>query len=218
MTSMSEFQPQAPTGAPSNAQLLAPVGLLIAGLVGLIGGLLPWVSVNMTVGGGISQSIQGSSVLPGSTNGRAGVAVAIAAFILACAAAYLFGRRNRRLLGVLTVLSLLLLGFGVYNIVDVYRQANDIYNQMDSAFANVPVSATAGFTFNARALFHIDPAPGLWMVAIAGLLGTVLSLFVWIRKQAAPVAEPAAPVAEPAAPVAEPAQPAPPAESPVQEP
>jgi hypothetical protein len=183
-------QPQpaaAPPTAPSNADLVGPVGLVIVGLLGLIGGVLPWVSVG-TSAGGFSESVQGSSILPGSTNWRPAVAAALGAFILACAAMYLFGRRTRPLLGVMTALSLILLGFGVYNIIDVYRQANDLYNQMDRAFANVPGAAAGGLPLNFRNFFHIDPAPGLWMVAIAGLIGSVLSLSVWIRKPSGPVA------------------------------
>jgi hypothetical protein len=184
-------QPAAtPPTAPSNADLVGPVGLVIVGLLGLIGGLLPWVSVS-TSAGGFSESVQGSSILPGSTNWRPAVAAALGAFILACAAMYLFGRRTRPLLGVMTALSLILLGFGVYNIVDVYRQANNLYNQMDNAFAGVPGAAAGGLQLNFRNFFHIDPAPGLWMVAIAGLIGSVLSLFAWVRRPGAPVAWPA---------------------------
>jgi hypothetical protein len=167
--------------------------LIIVGLLGLIGGLLPWVAVSVTAGGVSSQSIQGPSVVPGNDDGRAAFAAVLGAFILAFAAAYLFGRRNRRLLGALTVLSLILLGYGVFNIVDVYQQANDVYNQMDQAFANLPPSAAGAFPFNPRDVFHIDPAPGLWMVAIGGLIGTVLSLFAWIRKPRALTAEPTQP-------------------------
>jgi hypothetical protein len=172
-----------PTTAPSNADLVGPIGLLIVGLLGLIGGLLPWISVS-TAAGGFSESVQGSSILPGSTNWRPAVAAALGAFILACAAGYLFGRRSRSLLGVMTALSLILLGFGVYNIIDVYRQANDLYNQMDRAFSNLPPGVASGAP-NFRDLFSIDPAPGLWMVAIAGLIGSVLTLSMWIRKPAA---------------------------------
>jgi hypothetical protein len=158
--------------------LLGPVGLVIVGLLGLIGGLLPWVSVSTTFGG-LSQSVQGGSILPGSSDWKGPVATALGVLILLCAAAYLFGRPNRTLLVVTTVLSLILLGFGVYNVLDVYRQANDLYNQMSGGFSFVPAAATGGQLLDVRNFLHIDPAPGLWMVAVGGLFGSALSVFVW---------------------------------------
>jgi len=172
--------------------LLGPVGLVIVGLLGLIGGLLPWVSVSTTVGG-LSQSVQGGSILPGSSDWKGPVATALGVLILLCAAAYLFGRRNRTLLGVTTVLSLILLGFGVYNVVDVYRQANDLYNKMNGAFSFVPRAATGGPLLDIRNFLHIDPAPGLWMVAIGGLVGSALSVFIWTGQRSALDMTPAQP-------------------------
>jgi hypothetical protein len=228
-----------PSDSASNADLLGAVGLVIVGVLSLIGGLLPWVSVTMTVGGPFSQSIQGPSFLPATSSWRTGIAVALGAFILSCAAAYMFGRRDRRLLSVMTVLSLILLGFGIYNVVDVYRQANDLYGSMSTAFPTVfptgfptvfptgfptdfptgfptvPFGATGGPVFNARDFLHIDPAPGLWMVAVAGLLGTVLSVSVSIYSARVRRAAPAQvqPLAPP--PGSGPTQSVPPAEPPV---
>jgi hypothetical protein len=164
--------------------LLGPVGLVIVGLLGLIGGLLPWVSVSTTFGG-LSQSVQGGSLLPGSSDWKGPGAAALGALILLCAAAFLFGRRNRTVLGVTTVLSAILLGFGVYNVIDVYRQANDLYNRMNSGFSFVPRAATGGQLLDVRNFLHIDPAPGLWMVAIGGLIGSALSVFVWRGQRSA---------------------------------
>jgi len=159
---------------PSNARLLVPVGLLVAGLVGLIGAVLPWVSISMSAGG-VSQSIDTSSLSgPGGGPWR-WAALLFGAIVLLIAAGYLFGRRNRGPLGAAAVFSLLLLCVGIYKIVDVYRQAEQTYQQMDELVARVPAAARAGFG-SFRDVFHINPGTGLWMVAIGGLLGAVLAL------------------------------------------
>ena len=111
---------------------------------------------------------------------------------------------------------------------DVYRRANDLYNIMGTifptdfptgfptGFPTVPFGATGGGpVFNARDFLHVDPAPGLWMVAVAGLLGTVLSVSVSIynarvRRAAPAQAQPLAPP-----PGSGPTQSVPPAEPPV---
>jgi hypothetical protein len=174
--------PQLPPTQPepaSNTNLIAPVGILVAGLVGLIGSVLPWVSVTMSVPGG-SQSIDSPSVAgPGDGPWR-GVATPLSAILLVTAAGYLFGRRNRGLLGVATVFALLVLGVGTYKIVDVYQKAQDEYRLMDEAFARLPAAAR-GPVASFSELFHINPATGLWMVAIGGLFGTVLALVQLLR-------------------------------------
>jgi hypothetical protein len=229
-----------PTGvvaATSNAHLIGPVGLVIAGVLGLIGGLLPWVSMSVSAGG-VSQSIQGSSSVPGfsATGAGTGIAVVLATLILLCAAAYLFGRRNKRLLALTAVLSLVLFGLGVFKIIDLYRQANDFYHGMDDVMGRVSgLTRGGGQSFNASDFFHIDPAPGLWMVAVSGLLGTVLSLSLrqtkpqvlgeapgqpWLQPLPPPPAAVQPDAVSPALPVAiggeQPPQPPPPAQHPVQ--
>jgi hypothetical protein len=206
-----------PTGsvAPaSNAHLMGPVGLVIAGLLGLIGGLLPWASISFPAAGA-SQSIQGPMPF---TEGSAGpwrtIAVVLGAIILITAARYLFGRRNRRLLGLAAVFSLLLLGVGVFKIVDLYRQAENVYQQMDDLVAKLPAGAPS---FSFRDFVHIDPGAGLWMVAASGLLGIVFALFVLLRTpkpedfQAVPGRHWLPPVPPPTPPVRPAAQDTPPA-------
>ena len=172
----------------SNAQLLVPVGLLVAGLAALIGGLLPWVSINMSAGGA-SQSISTESLTAGSNDGPwRGAAVLLSAIVLICASGYLFGRRNRRLLGPAAMFSLLLLGIGIYKIVDVYRQAEETYRQFDELTARVPAASRAGFPAFWD-FFHITPGTGLRMVAVGGLLGAVLALIHLVRTPKPVVAE-----------------------------
>lgn len=180
------FNPTGSVAAGSNAHLIAPVGLVIAGLLGLIGGLLPWVSFTVSApGGGVSSSVQGSSLSagPNGTESGAAIAVVLGTLILLSAAGFLFGRRNRILPATTAVLSLALLGFAVFKIIDVYRQANDFYNRMDQLVQTIPGPLPPGFP-NLRDVFHIDPAPGLWMVALSGLLGIVLSMVIlWRTKR-----------------------------------
>jgi hypothetical protein len=174
----------------SNTHLIAPVGLVFAGLLGLIGALLPWVSLTVSAPfSGVSQSIQGSSFFlggPSPTETGTPIAVILGVLIVVTAGAYLFGRRNRILPFIAAALSLAILGFAVYKIIDVYRQANDFYNQMDQFNRTIPGPLPADFP-NLKAVFHIDPAPGLWMVGFSGLLGIVLSLFVgWQARRQPP--------------------------------
>ena len=169
--------PATPTPAPS-----------LAGLLGLIGGLLPWVSLTVSVpGGGVSQSIQGSSLLGGPSTTESGtpIAVILGVLIAVIAGASLFGRRNRILPFIAAALSLALFGFAVYKIIDVYRRANDLYNQMDQLVRTIPGGLPAGFP-KFRDIVHFDPAPGLWMVAFSGLLGIVVSLFVVLQARRQP--------------------------------
>jgi hypothetical protein len=131
------------------------------------------------------------------------MAVVLGALVVLCAAWYLFGRRDRRLLHVTAVLSLLLFGLGVFKIIDLYRQANDFFNRMSDLTGRVPAPfGGGGESLNFRDMFHIDPAPGLWMVAVSGLLGTVLSLFVLrqTRQQVSGASGPVTPPTGPAVP------------------
>jgi hypothetical protein len=162
--------------AMSNALLVGLVGIIVAGLVGLIGALLPWVSTTMTVGSA-SRSIQDSSLLDGVGSDTAwpAIAVLLGALILVAGSVYLFARRIRALLGIAAAASLLLLGLGVFEVIDLYRKADAVYDQVDRAMGSIPADIPAIPPIDFRDVLHFDPAPGLWMIVFAGLLGTVLA-------------------------------------------
>jgi len=169
--------PPPPAPAPtSNLRLLVPVGLIAAGLVGLIGGLLPWVSISIPVGTD-SGAIEGDSLAGSDMGPWRPTAVLFGAIVVLSAAGYLFGQRNRGRLRAAAILSLCLLALGTYKIVYVYQKAGDNYRQMDQLLIGVPPEARAHLP-SFRDLFDIGPGTGLWMVAVGGLLGTVLA---WIQ-------------------------------------
>jgi hypothetical protein len=93
----------------------------------------------------------------------------------------LFASRIRPLPGITAAASLLLLGLGVYQVVDLYRQANALYDQIDRAMASVSADIPDAQRIDFLDVVHFDPAPGLWMIVAAGLLGTVVSSLMLLR-------------------------------------
>lgn len=187
--------PQPP--ATSTAQRIAPIGIIVAGLLGLVGAVLPWVTTSISTGE-TSQSIDGPSPVDGSSGAglETAVAVVLAALLLIAGAVYLFGGR-RRLVDAAAGLSVVLFGFAIFEIIQVYRRASEFYHEFEDLLGSMSDDSRAQLP-NIRDVFDIRPAPGLWLLVFAGLLGTVLSVILLLSRRT-PVA-PAMATNPPAAP------------------